>query len=46
MATGYVSIAYGNEDSEQQISDAIKSEVEEIAGKIVSGDIVVDTTRQ
>ena len=46
MATGYVSIAYGNEDSEQQISDAIKSVVEEIAGKIVSGDIVVDTTRQ
>ena len=46
MATGYVSIAYGNEDSEQQISDEIKSEVEEIAGKIVSGDIVVDTTRQ
>ena len=46
MATGYVSIAYGNEDSEQQISDAIKSEVEEIAGKIVSDDIVVDTTRQ
>ena len=46
MATGYVSIAYGNEDSEQQICDAIKSEVEEIAGKIVSGDIVVDTTRQ
>ena len=46
MATGYVSIAYGNEDSEQQISDAIKAEVEEIAGKIVSGDIVVDTTRQ
>lgn len=46
MATGYVSIAYGNEDSEQQISDAIKSEVEKIAGKIVSGDIVVDTTRQ
>ena len=46
MATGYVSIAYGNEDSEQQISDAIKSEVEEIAGKIVSGDIVVDTTRK
>ena len=46
MATGYVSIAYGNEDSEQQISDAKKSEVEEIAGKIVSGDIVVDTTRQ
>lgn len=46
MATGYISIAYGNEDSEQQISDAIKSEVEKIAGKIVSGDIVVDTTRQ
>ena len=46
MATGYISIAYGNEDSEQQISDAIKSEVEEIAGKIVSGDIVVYTTKQ
>lgn len=46
MATGYVSIAYGNEDSKQQVSDEIKAEVEDIASKIVAGDIVVNTTRQ
>ncbi len=46
MATGYVSIAYGNDDSKQQVSDDIKKEVEDIAGKIIAGDIVVSTTRQ
>ena len=45
MATGYVGLAYGEEGAEQQISDELKAEVEELAKKIVSGEITVDTTR-
>ena len=45
MATGYVGLAYGEEGAPQQIPDEIKAEVEELAKKIVAGEIVVDTTR-
>ncbi|MBE6921888.1 MAG: BMP family ABC transporter substrate-binding protein [Ruminococcaceae bacterium] len=45
MATGYVGLAYGEEGAAQQIPDEIKAEVEELAKKIVAGEIVVDTTR-
>lgn len=45
MSTGYVGIGYGEEGSVQQISDELKAEVDELAGQIISGDIVVDTTR-
>ena len=45
MATGYVGLAYGEDGAEQQISNEIKAEVEELAKKIVAGEIVVDTTR-
>lgn len=45
MATGYVGIGYGEEGSTQQVSDEIKAEVEALAKKIISGEIVVDTTR-
>ena len=45
MATGYVSIGYGEEGSTQQIPDELKAEVEELAQKIVSGEIQVSTTR-
>lgn len=45
MATGYVGLAYGEEGATQQISDEIKAEVEELAKKIVAGEITVDTTR-
>lgn len=45
MATGYVGLAYGEEDATQQVSDELKAEVEELAKKIVAGEIVVDTTR-
>ena len=45
MATGYVGLAYGEDGAEQQISNDIKAEVEELAKKIVAGEIVVDTTR-
>ena len=45
MATGYVGLSYGEEGSVQQVSDEIKAEVEELAKKIVTGEIKVDTTR-
>lgn len=45
MTAGYIGLAYGDENSTQQVSDEIKAEVEELTGKIVSGEIVVDTTR-
>lgn len=46
MANEYISLVYGDENSTQQIPDTLKKEVEEIKAKIVSGEIVVDTTRQ
>ena len=45
MESHYVGIGYGEEGLPQQIDDDLKHEVEELAGKIVSGEIVVDTTR-
>ena len=45
MATGYVGIGYGEEDSVQQIHDEIKQEVEILAKQIVDGEIIVETTR-
>jgi len=45
MSTGYVGIGYGEEGSTQQVSDETKAAVEALAAKIVSGEIVVDTTR-
>ena len=45
MSSGYVGIGYGEEGSVQQIPDEVKAAVEELAAKIISGEIVVDTTR-
>lgn len=45
MATGYVGIGYGEADAPQQIPDELKAEVEQLAKKIISGEIQVDTTR-
>ena len=45
MSTGYISIAYGDEHSTQQVSDEIKAEVEDIAALIMAGDIQVETRR-
>ena len=45
MATGYIDIAYGDEQSTQQIGDTIKAEVEDLAKKIVAGEIEVQTAR-
>lgn len=46
MATGYVSVSYGDDNSTQQVSDEIKAETEGLSEKIVSGDIVVETVRK
>lgn len=43
MATGYVAITYGDEESTQQISDALKTKVEEITAQIVAGEIEVES---
>jgi len=45
MATGYISIAYGDENSTQQIADGLKAEVDALAAQIVGGEIEVETTR-
>ena len=45
MESHYVGIGYGEEDMPQQISADLKQEVDLLAGKIHSGEIVVETTR-
>ncbi len=46
MSNGYVSVGYGEEGAKQQISDDLKADVQALADKIVSGEIVVATTRK
>ncbi len=45
MSTGYIGIGYGEEGSAQQVPDELKTQVEELAEAITSGEIKVDTTR-
>ena len=45
MATGYIGIGYGEEGATQQVPDDLKAEVEDLAEKIISGEIAVSTTR-
>ena len=45
MSNGYVDIGYGEAGATQQVSDDIKDQVDALAKRIVSGEIVVDTTR-
>lgn len=46
MATGYVSMAYGDENSTQQVSDDLKKATDDIQNKIVAGEITVSTARK
>ena len=46
MSNGYIGIGYGEEGAKQQVTDEIKSAADELAKKIVSGEIVVNTTRK
>ncbi len=45
LATGYVGIGYGEEGSQQQVTDELKSEVEALAKQITEGKITVESTR-
>ncbi len=45
MSNGYVGIGYGSDSMTQQVPAEVKTAVEELAQKIVSGEIKVDTTR-
>ena len=45
MSNGYVGIGYGDSGMTQQVPDEVKAAVEELAAKIASGEIVVETTR-
>ena len=45
MATGYIGIGYGDDSMPQQVPDEVKAAVEALKEKIVSGEIVVATTR-
>ncbi len=45
MSNGYVGIGYGDDTMTQQVPDEVKAAVEEMAQKIISGEIKVDTTR-
>ena len=45
MSNGYVGIGYGDDTMTQQIPDEVKKAVEDMAQKIISGEIKVDTTR-
>ncbi|MCE5342887.1 MAG: BMP family ABC transporter substrate-binding protein [Eubacteriales bacterium] len=45
MTTGFVSIGYGDDTMTQQVSSDLKDEVDALAQKIISGEIVVESTR-
>lgn len=45
MADGLVDIGYGDESMAQQVSDELKAEVEALKAQIISGEIVVESTR-
>ena len=44
MANGYIDVGYGTEEMTQQVSDELKTEVEELKQKILDGEIEVRTT--
>ena len=46
LSDGYVSIGYGEAGSTQQVPDDVKAAVEDLAKKITSGEIQVDSTRK
>ena len=45
MTTGFVGIGYGDATMTQQVSDELKAEVDALTQKIISGEIVVESTR-
>ncbi|MEG2604659.1 MAG: BMP family ABC transporter substrate-binding protein [Clostridia bacterium] len=45
ISTGLVGIGYGDDTMPQQVSDELKAEAEGLKEKIISGEIVVESTR-
>jgi basic membrane protein A len=45
MTSGFVGIGYGVDTMTQQVSDELKAEVNDLAQKIIAGEIVVESTR-
>lgn len=45
MESGYIGVGYGEDIQPQQVSDALKAEVETLAQKIIAGEIEVESTR-
>lgn len=45
LSTGLIAIGYGDDTMTQQVSPELKAEVEELAQKIINGEIVVESTR-
>ena len=45
MSTGLVGLGFGDDTMPQQVSPELKAEVEELAAKIIAGEIVVESTR-
>lgn len=45
MTSGFVGIGYGDDTMTQQVSDELKAEVNDLAQKIIAGEIVVESTR-
>lgn len=45
MASGYISVGYGEDSMPQQVSDELKAEVTALAEQIMAGEIEVETTR-
>lgn len=46
LSDGYVGIGYGEDGATQQVPDDVKAAVEELAQKITSGEITVESTRK
>ena len=46
LSAGYVGVGYGDDTMTQQVPDEVKKQVEDLAKKIVSGEITVDSTRK
>ena len=45
LATGLITIGYGDDTMTQQVSDELKADVEALAQQIINGEIVVESTR-
>ena len=46
LSDGYVGIGYGEAGATQQVPDDVKAAVEDLAKKITSGEITVESTRK